>query len=397
VREGRNERARRIALSLVCGLIALAARAGPSDQLEELRGRIERLQRQLAESEGSRTEAADALRVSERAISDANRRLFQITQRTREAKVTMAQLEVQRTRAQQSVQTQQTLLARLVYQQYLSGQPEPLRLLLNRRDPDEITRQMYYLTYVTRARADLIGGLRRDLGDMERLSRELEEKTAELGRLRGQQADQKRQLETDRESRAKVFEQVSHQIDQQRREIGTLKRNEERLARLVERLARELARTPPRESSRLRNDQLPDAAENSAGSFRELKGRLKLPVIGELANRYGSPRADSGLSWKGLFIAAKDGQEVRSIAPGRVVFADWLRGFGNLIILDHGGGYMSLYGNNDSLYRQVGDVVKAGDAIATVGATGGNPQTGLYFELRFQGKPFDPLTWVTLR
>jgi len=389
----------RFALALVSCWIAgvPAGHAGPSDQLEELRGRIERLQRQLAESEDSKTEASDALRASERAISDANRRLFQIAERTREAKVTTARLEAQRVRAQESAQMQQALLAKLVYQQYLSGQPEPLRLLLNRRDPDEIARQMYYLGYVTRARADLIATVRRDLADMERLSRELDSKTTELSRLRAQQSDEKRQLERERESRAKVFEQVSHQIDMQRREIGTLKRNEERLARLVERLARELARAPPRESPRVRNEQLPDASANSAGSFRELKGRLKLPVIGALSNRYGSPRDDSGLSWKGLFIAAKDGQEVRSVAPGRVVFADWLRGFGNLIILDHGGGYMSLYGNNDSLYRQVGDMVKAGDPIATVGATGGNTQTGLYFELRFQGKPFDPLTWVTLR
>jgi septal ring factor EnvC (AmiA/AmiB activator) len=371
--------------------------AGPSDQLQELRGRIERLQQQLAESEGSKSEAADALRASERAISEANRRLFQLSERSREAKATTARLEAQRARAQDSAQMQQALLAKLVYQQYLSGQPEPLRLLLNRQDPDEMARQMYYLGYVTRARADLISALRRDLAEMERLSRELEGKSVELSRLRTEQSAQKRQLEQERESRAMVFEQVSNQIDQQRKEIGTLKRNEERLAHLVERLARELARTPPRATTRLRNDQLPDAAENSAGSFRELKGRLKLPVIGELANRYGSPRADGGLSWKGLFIAAKDGQEVRSVAPGRVVFADWLRGFGNLIILDHGGGYMSLYGNNDSLYRQVGDMVKAGDPIAAVGATGGNTQTGLYFELRFQGKPFDPLTWVTLR
>jgi septal ring factor EnvC (AmiA/AmiB activator) len=140
---------------------------------------------------------------------------------------------------------------------------------------------------------------------------------------------------------------------------------------------------------------LPEPVPAGTGPFQELKGRLKLPVIGELANRYGSPRADSGLSWKGLFIAAKQGQEVRAIAGGRVVFADWLRGFGNLMILDHGGGYLSLYGNNESLYRQVGDLVKMGDPVAAVGATGGNPETGLYFELRFQGKPLDPLTWVT--
>jgi septal ring factor EnvC (AmiA/AmiB activator) len=388
----------RLSLALAaCWIAAPSAHAGPSDQLEELRGRIERLQRQLAESEGSRTEAADALRASERAISDANRRLFHLTERSRDGKAVMARLQTQRARAEESAQTQQALLARLVYQQYLSGQPEPLRLLLNRQDPDEMARQMYYLGYVTRARADLLATLRRDLSDIERLSREVQDKTTELGRLRIEQSAEKRQLERERESRAKLYERVSSQIEYQRKEIGTLKRNEERLARLVERLARELARTPPRETGRVRNDQLPDATANSAASFRELKGRLKLPVIGELANRYGSPRADSGLSWKGLFIAAKDGQEVRSVAPGRVVFADWLRGFGNLIILDHGGGYMSLYGNNDSLYREVGDEVKAGDPIAAVGATGGNSQTGLYFELRFQGKPFDPLSWVTLK
>jgi murein hydrolase activator len=272
-----------------------------------------------------------------------------------------------------------------------------LRLLLNRQEPDEMARQMYYLGYVTRARADLIAALRRDLSEIDRLSGEVQDKTTELSRLKNEQAAEKRQLEHERESRAKVLEQVSYEIDQQRKQIGTLKRNEERLAKLVDRLTRELARAPAREPGRVHNDQLPDAAANSAGSFRNLKGRLKLPVIGDLANRYGTPRADSGLSWKGLFIAAKDGEEVRAVAPGRVVFADWLRGFGNMIIVDHGGGYMSLYGNNESLYREVGDSVKAGDAIAAVGASGGNPQTGLYFELRFQGKPFDPLTWVSLK
>jgi septal ring factor EnvC (AmiA/AmiB activator) len=117
-------------------------------------------------------------------------------------------------------------------------------------------------------------------------------------------------------------------------------------------------------------------------------------VIGALSNRYGSPRDDSGLSWKGLFIAAKDGQEVRSVAPGRVVFADWLRGFGNLIILDHGGGYMSLYANNEGLVRQVGDTVRSGDAVARVGSSGGHPESGLYFELRHDGKAFDPMKWI---
>jgi len=338
--------------------------AGPSDQLQELRGRIEHLQRQLAEAEGSRSEATDALRASERAISEANRRVFQLGQRSKETKASSSRLEAQRLRAAESAQMQQGLLAKLVYQQYLSGQPEPLRLLLNGQNPDEVARQMYYLGYVTRARADVISALRRDLAEIDRLSSELQEKSAELTRLRTEQAAEKRQLEHERESRAKVLEQVSTEIEQQRKQIGTLKRNEERLARLVERLARELARAPTRDTGRLHNDQLPDAAANSAESFRQLKERLKLPVIGDLANRYGAPRADSGLSWKGLFIAARDGQEVRAVAPGRVVFADWLRGFGNMLILDHGGGYMSLYGNNETNHKQVGDTVRGGDTIA---------------------------------
>ncbi len=114
-------------------------------------------------------------------------------------------------------------------------------------------------------------------------------------------------------------------------------------------------------------------------------------------NRFGGQREDSGLSWKGLFISAKPGREVKAVAGGRVVYADWLRGFGNLLILDHGDGYMSLYGNNESLLKQVGEETRTGDTIAATGNSGGNPDSGLYFELRFQGKPFDPIPWITLK
>jgi septal ring factor EnvC (AmiA/AmiB activator) len=112
-----------------------------------------------------------------------------------------------------------------------------------------------------------------------------------------------------------------------------------------------------------------------------------------VSNRFGDSREDSGVSWKGLFIKANEGAEVKSIATGRVVFADWLRGFGNLIILDHGDGYMSLYGNNQAVLKQVGDIVHVGDTIASVGNSGGNETNGLYYELRRQSHPFDPLSW----
>jgi len=133
------------------------------------------------------------------------------------------------------------------------------------------------------------------------------------------------------------------------------------------------------------------------GHFPRLKGALKLPVKGELLAHFGSARQGGGPAWKGIFIQAPEGSEVRAVGPGRVVFAEWLRGFGNLIIIDHGDQYLSIYGNNEALLKQPGDVVEAGELVATAGNSGGNPETGLYFELRYQGKPFDPLTWMGAR
>jgi len=389
-------RAIRAFLPVAC-LLALpaGALADPSDQLKALRERLGTLQRQLGESEETKSEAADALRASERAISDANRRLFELAGRQRALRGTLARLEESKARVAQSADAQQRQLAKLLYQQYLSGQPAPLRLVFNRQDPNEIARQMYYLSQIYRAQAQLIARLRADAGELERLSAEAQTSSQELSALRTDEAQQRKRLEQQRLQHAATLRQVSDHIARQRTEISHLQRNEERLARLVERLALALAR-PSARAGRTRNDLLPEPLRPGE-SFSALKGRLRLPVIGELADRFGTPRTDSGLSSKGLFIAAKQGQEVHAIAAGRVVFADWLRGFGNLMILDHEEGYMSLYGNNDALYRQVGDIVKAGEPIAAVGATGGNPETGLYFELRFQGKPFDPLSWVTLK
>ena len=376
-------------------LPAVAVAAGPSDQLKELRGRIDRLQQQLTESEESKSEAADALRESERAISNVNRRLFELETKRRGLQAALARLDQQTARIRDDADNQEALLAKLLYQQYLSGQPEALRIIASQQDSNQVARQLHYLTYVSRARAELIAALRRDAADLERLASEAQANSRELARLQSERAKEKGQLQRERQQHASVLKQVSDQISRQRNEISQLKRNEERLAKLVDRLARELAR-PPARQGRTRNEQVPEPLRG-VSSFSALKGRLRLPVTGELVNQFGSPRADTGLSWKGLFIAANQGQEVKAVAAGRVVFADWLRGFGNLMILDHGGGYMSLYGNNEALLHQVGDTVKAGDAIAAVGASGGNSDTGLYFELRFQGKPFDPLTWATLK
>ncbi len=384
------------ALALLFALAALAtpAQAAPKDELEELRGRIGALQKQLAESEESKSEAGDALRESERAVSETNRKLYQLADQRRHVNAELTKLRTRARTVESDIATEHATLSKLLYQQYVTGQSDVIKLVLNREDPNEIARQLHYLGYVSRARAELLASLRYNLANLEKLAGETRAKSAELRALQNEEASQKRRLENEKAERQHIYAQVSSQIAQSRKQLSTLKRDEERLTRLIERLAKEVARKKP--GKRVTNQALP-SADSGLGPFRKLKGRLRLPVLGELMNRFGTQRQDSGLSWKGLFISAEPGREVKAIAGGRVVYADWLRGFGNLMIVDHGDGYMSLYGNNEALLKQVGDETKAGDTIASIGNTGGNPDSGLYFELRYQGKPFDPMPWVTLK
>lgn len=383
-----------LALLFALAACAAPAQAAPKDELEKLRGRIGTLQKQLAESEETKAEAGDALRESERAVSETNRKLYQLAEQRRQINAALTKLRSRARTVEADIAAEQATLSKLLYQQYVTGQSDAVKLVLNREDPNEIARQLHYLGYVSRARAELLASLRYNLGNLEKLAGETRDKRAELRALQNEEASQKRRLEKEKTERQQVYARVSSEIAQSRKQLSTLKRDEERLTRLIERLAKEVARKKP--GKRITNQALP-SADSGSGPFRKLKGRLRLPVLGELMNRFGSQRPDSGLSWKGLFISAEPGREVKAIAGGRVVYADWLRGFGNLMIVDHGDGYMSLYGNNEALLKQVGDETRAGDTIAAIGNSGGNPDSGLYFELRYQGKPFDPLPWVTLK
>lgn len=383
-------------MALFMMAVSAGAQAGPQDQLKDVRGRIEALKKQLTESEGSKTEAADALKDSERAVSETSRKLYQISGQRREVNTALSRLQARIRVVEGDIADEQATLGRLLYQQYVGGQSDAIKLVLNGEDPNEITRQLHYLSYVSRARAELLASLRENLANLENLTGETRRKSSELHALQSEETLQMRRLEKEKTERQRVFVKVSDDIDKSRKQLSTLTRDEERLSQLIERLAKEAARKNKKPGKRITNQALPNA-DTGSGPFRQLKGRLRLPVIGELMNRFGGLRQDSGLSWKGLFISAKPGRDVKAVAGGRVVYADWLRGFGNLLILDHGDGYMSLYGNNESLLKQVGEETRAGDTIAATGNSGGNPDSGLYFELRFQGKPFDPIPWVTLK
>lgn len=382
------------ALCLLSSVFCSMAYAGQQEELGNLRKRIAAMQRELDKTSESKSEAADALRDSERAISDSNRKLAELAEQQRAADKKLGELQQQERQLTGSMAEQQALLGRLLYQQYLGGEQEYLKLLLSSQDPNQVSRDLQYYKYIARSRATWLAALHDNFAALNTVSTATREQRAELKSLRAEQSAQKKALEKEQHARQRVLGKISQQLRQQRREINRLQHDENRLAKLVDRLTKMLAQ--PKTNSLFRNDNLPDNRFDGR-PFDQLKGKLILPVKGEVTNRFGAPRPDSTVLWKGLFLRTSAGQAVKAIATGRVVFADWLRGFGNLLIIDHGKGYMSLYGNNETLYKQVGDVLHGGDTVAAVGNSGGNEDSGLYFELRHESKPLDPIKWLAAK
>lgn len=386
-----------IALWSATGTAAAPSASQAQEELKELRAKISAMQKKLAAAEESRNEAADALRESEQAISEANRELRELAAQSRESGARLDVLRKSVRAAGARLDTQQELVGQLLRRQYQQGEPDALRLVLSGENPNELARRLHYLSYIAKARGGLIRDLRANLSELEQLQQAIAGEVAEIARITAEQTAQKNRLEREKLARAQVLKQVSGEIRTQQQQILSLRSNETRLSRLIEQLAKIVRK--PRSAApgkpRQRNDAVP--GDSGSRSFSALRGLLALPVRGELGGRFGSPRAGGGITWKGLFIAAPTGEEVRAVAGGQVVYADWLRGFGNLLIIDHGENYLTLYANAESLLRRVGEAIRGGDPVATVGNSGGNPESGLYFEIRHEGKPFDPLPWVRLR
>lgn len=383
---------------LLTGLLSTAALAvtdtGKQQELKELRGRIQSLQEELEQTSEDRSEAADALKKSERRISDVNRGLRDLESRQRRLSRELKQLNDDTRVTQSEIAHQQVRLGELIRERYIQGGGDAMKLLLNGQNPGEVARNLEYYGYIGRARAELIRQHRESLARLRELQDKVRQQNDTLGQVRQDRVSQKKTLETEKGERQQVLYKLSEQIRQQRKEIDTLVRDEKRLARLIDKLARLSAAKPaPAAKPGQKVDKVADAS--LAGlDFNRLKGKLALPVAGEILHKFGTNRDGGGPAWKGVFIRARQGTEVRAVGSGKVAFADWLRGFGNLLIVDHGEGFLSLYSNNESLYKQPGEPVRAGDVVAAVGATGGQDEPGLYFELRHQGKPFDPLSWV---
>ncbi len=374
---------------------------GKQQELQDVRGRIAQLKDEVEQASEDRKEAADSLRDSEQRISQVNLLLRELQRDERKLLGHLQTLDLDRERLQTQLKEQETRLAALLRQRHVQGAADSARILLSGRNPADIQRDLEYFTYLGHARTALIRDHRRTLDRLAAVQEEIKQKHSGLQSIKQGRLIQRKTLASEKQAREAVLAKLSDQIRRQRSEITTLVRDEARLARLIERL-RKLASAPkpapkkPKTGKTKETQVVTTVADASLAGvqFASLRGKLALPVEGEILGRFGQPREGGGPIWKGLFIRTAAGKEVRSVASGEVVFADWLRGFGNLLIVDHGQGFLSLYSNNESLYKHPGDAVRAGDVVAAVGNTGGQESPGLYFELRRQGQPFDPLTWV---
>lgn len=371
-----------------------AAHAGREEDLAALRSRIEALRHDLGEKESSRREARDALRDSERAISQANRKLRLLEAERRGAQAELERLAARNRALGDQLERRQAALGRLLAARHAAGAPDALKIALSGENPSDIARRLHYLAELSRATARLAQSLRADLAEAEGVRRATEARRARLAAIEDESRADRARVLAERAERRRVLARIAGDIRKTRKTLGTLQADERRLARLVEEIGRVLKARPGAGYARV--ESVPRLG-SVAGPFSDLRGKLRLPVRGELVARFGEAREEGPVGKKGVFIRAAEGHPVLAVAAGQVVYAEWMRGYGNLLIVDHGENYLSIYANNESLLKQTGDPVAAGEAIATVGASGGNEQSGLYFELRHLGQAFDPLRWVVLK
>lgn len=358
-------------------------RAKRAEELAALRARLDALQKQLNDVQGRRHAVRDELTRVDRTIGQHVAALRRLDRQRTTDQQRIRQLQRRAQQQANALSVHRAALAEQARATFMLGQQEYLKVLLNQQDPARVARTLTYYRYFNAARLSRIETIREKLTELSALEREIGAQTQALDRLRAEQTQQKDALETEQSRRRSLLASLDREVSDRSRTINRLKEDESRLENLLRQLEQV---SPPLPS---------DVPKN--GHFAEQRGRLPLPTVGRIRASFGEPKAVGQLKWRGILVNASEGSDVRAVFRGRVAYADWLRGFGLLLILDHGGGYMTLYGHNQGLYKEVGEWAESGEIIAAVGATGDVASPGVYFEVRHNGKPRDPLQWCSRR
>lgn len=368
---------------LFCLLSASLAVANTVEQrqaeLERLRQQIAKLQGELNVDRGRYDSLMSELRRVERRIGRIGRSINRLKGQLREQEKKLSALQQRRSKLQLSIAEQQRYLAGQIRAAYAMGRQEYFKILLNQEDPSAVGRTLTYYDYLNKARSQRIASLNATIDELEQVRQELNRESERLRQLRSEREHEREQMEASHKERQSLVANLKTEIQSKDQQLNGLMADERELKTLLQALTEALEDIP--------------AAPGDHQPFGKLRGKLKWPTSGRRIAAFGESRNIGKLRWQGVVIAGKEGQEVKAVSHGRVAYADWLRGYGLLLIIDHGDGYMSLYGHNQSLYREVGDWVEKGDVIAAVGRSGGIDSNALYFEIRKDGKPTDPVRW----
>ncbi|MFO7603825.1 MAG: peptidoglycan DD-metalloendopeptidase family protein [Gammaproteobacteria bacterium] len=365
-----------LSLPLSAADTATAARA---QELNRLREKIHALRDELHQTKSLHDSVRAELRQLESDIGERVHALNKIARQLRQATARLVDLKTQQRQYQRELRTQQTLLAQQVRAAYAIGRQEFLKLMLNQEDPSAVGRAMTYYDFFNRARSQRIATARDTISRLAAVKQDIETEQQHLRQLQVSQQTEKTALEQTSRSRALVVARLNSELQSKSETLARWLEDEKQLQRVVEAIQEAMP------------DILTDRGQRAV--FSALRGQLAWPARGQLKALFGTSREAGQARWNGVLITADEGKEVRAISHGRVAYADWLRGYGLLVIVDHGEGYMSLYGHNQSLFKETGDWVEAGEVIGSVGKSGGQQDAALYFEIRHKGKPQNPVKW----
>jgi len=348
-------------------------------ELEQLKAKIKTVRKELDEVRNLHDKVRQELRNTEINIGKRVNNLKQLKRRLRYQNKRLRKLQRQRKGLKKDLALQRDLLGQQVRTAYTIGKQEYIKLLLNQENPTAIGRVLTYYEYFNQARSERIDTSTKTLVSLEQVKKRIRKEAKILHKLKKQQVAEKKQLESSYHDRAIVIAKLSKDIQNKDQALQQLRENEKQLERVLNVIT----------------DNMPEilVEPGKRQPFAKLRGKLYWPALGKVQKLFGKSRKLARLKWNGVIIKARQGNNVRAISHGRVAYADWLRGYGLLVIIDHGEGYMSLYGYNESIKKETGDWVESGEIIGSVGNTGGQSHSGLYFEIRHNGRPTNPKFW----
>ena len=393
-------------------------RADARKQIEAARKDVAELQRLLKQIEQEKSAVQKQLQTTESEMGQLENQVDSLQQEIDRSEAELERLNDEKTTLEGARIEQQRLIGIQARAAYQSGRQEYLKLLLNQQNPEKFSRSLTYYDYLSKARFEQVERFNETLSQLAKVEAGIEAQQATLAEQQDGLQERRAQLAEVRKERQLALAKLDRDLSSRDQKLKARKQEQAQFERVLKTIEQTLARQA-REAEQARQQALAQAREEQArqrqasgsdltpsgpivssaggnfgGPFASAKGKLPWPVDGRLVARYGTPRGgDARTKWDGVLIGADVGTQVRAVHGGRVVFADWLRGAGLLVILDHGNGYLSLYGHNQSLLRDAGEIVKAGDPIATVGTSGGQESAALYFAIRQQGRPSDPAQW----